>query len=123
VRFAPDARQALIDYSWPGNVREVKNLVERVTVLTEERDVTLAGLSELFPCLRAPGLKRNARVAAAGKAESLWDTERQIILDALDASGWNQSRAARSLGISRHHLRYRIGKYGIQVPDYAQRLR
>ncbi|OGV68468.1 MAG: hypothetical protein A3K19_10025 [Lentisphaerae bacterium RIFOXYB12_FULL_65_16] len=121
VQFVPEALQALVDYSWPGNVREVKNLVERVTVLAEDRTVTLTELLDLFPCLRASALSRGARSAGTGKAESLWDTERQIIVDTLEASGWNQSRAARSLGISRHHLRYRVRKYGILVPDRAER--
>ena len=53
--------------------------------------------------------------AAAGGESSLWDYERALIIKSLKDCNWNQSQAARSLGISRDNLRYRIKKYKIEI--------
>ncbi len=129
LAFAEDAMDLLTRYPWPGNVRELKNLVERVSVLAEHSEISARDLLELFPSM-APAGSPVARVAApatvaAGAAPaalppretggSLWDQEKRAIEQAIVSSGGNQCKAARILGIERHHLRYRIKKFGIDL--------
>jgi DNA-binding NtrC family response regulator len=105
----------LTSYTWPGNVRELQNVVERATLLSGGKEVT----PDVLP--REIAGERPAPTAArekedGGKNASLWDYERTLIEQALEQAGWNQSQAARDLGISRDNLRYRIKKYKIKKP-------
>ncbi len=110
-RFAGDARvtvtrdalDALARHRWPGNVRELENFCERA-VLMRSRDVVDADAV-------ASQLSTVAHDAPGGA--TLRDIERAAVLEALRASGWNRSRAARRLGVARHILLYRIKKFGI----------
>ena len=112
VRFSPAVIRLLEDYPWPGNIRELRNFIERVLVLHEGGVVKPEDLPAYLPSISgAPEPPVERRSTAAG----LWDSEKQMIEDALRANVGNQSAAARTLGISRHHLRYRIKKYGIRI--------
>ncbi|MEX2214277.1 MAG: sigma 54-interacting transcriptional regulator [Phycisphaeraceae bacterium] len=124
-RIADAAMVSLMQYHWPGNIRELRNVVERSTLLASGEITT-----EVLP----PEVVRGgaqARAASKGNdaqgeisspssnastGSKLADHERALILAALTESGWNQSEAARQLGISRDHLRYRVKKYGFQKP-------
>jgi two-component system response regulator AtoC len=103
--FDDDARAGLHRHDWPGNIRELRNLVERAVLLTDgnvvcSRILVAAGLpDDLLP--------------AAGSPE---DLERRSLIDALVEHSGNQSRAARQLGISRNTLRARMQKYGLKGP-------
>jgi transcriptional regulator with AAA-type ATPase domain/tetratricopeptide (TPR) repeat protein len=99
--LAPDARDALRAYPWPGNVRELANAMERVALLSDARTVTAAALG--LPDTSPPGARRRD----AGGAE------RARLLEALEATDWNLSRAAARLGIPRNTLRYRAEKLGL----------
>ena len=109
--IAPDALQALERHSWPGNARELRNMLERILLL--EDDVVLRRrhlpppLSEELPAFHG-GLV----LPAAGL--DLDATERELIAQALDRSGGNKTAAARLLGLSRDTMRYRLEKYGIE---------
>jgi two-component system NtrC family response regulator len=113
-RFAGDARvvvtreamEALERYRWPGNVRELENFCERA-VLMRSRDAIDADAV-------AAQLSTLAREAPGAPGPTLRDIERTAVVDALRASGWNRSRAARRLGVPRHILLYRIKKFGIE---------
>jgi two-component system response regulator PilR (NtrC family) len=120
--FTPEALRALQDYDYPGNVRELENIVERA--------VTLAGGKELgpdsLPALRpAPAVgTRDADALAFSDGgidldRVLGDYERRIIERALDQSGGVRKRAAQLLGISFRSLRYRLAKLGME-PAGAQ---
>jgi DNA-binding NtrC family response regulator len=112
-----NAMQLLQAYRWPGNVRELRNVIERAFILH-------AGAEELRPEHLPPEL-RGAATASAGARRMerptavppdglvLEDAERKLILEALDRSSGNQSRAARLLGISRDTLRYRLKKHNM----------
>ncbi|HSF06648.1 MAG TPA: sigma 54-interacting transcriptional regulator [Methylomirabilota bacterium] len=109
--LSADARDALVRYSWPGNIRELSNVMERVVLLGAGGQVTGAGLglSESAP---AP---TPARAPAPATLEAAVDeVERAHLLDALGATSWNVSQAAARLGISRNTLRYRIEKHGLR---------
>ncbi|MGH7320894.1 MAG: sigma 54-interacting transcriptional regulator [Candidatus Rokuibacteriota bacterium] len=112
--FAPDARAALLAYRWPGNVREVANVMERVALLSEASLVTAEMLT--LPTAAVPAMP--ASVDAAVKTRRLEDAvgsvEREHLLQALGETRWNITHAAARLGISRDTLRYRIEKYGLR---------
>lgn len=114
-RFSPRAMERLENHSWPGNVRELRNVIERSIVLSSG---DLIGPDD-FPdtICHSPKWRRGPE----GKAEhigypapvNLYDMERNVLLGALENSGGNITSAARSLGITRNTMRYRLKKYGI----------
>ncbi len=104
-----DALAALATYGFPGNVRELENILERALTLCENEQITVADL-------RLPEGQR-APPAADGNAELqdyLDDVERRRILAALEQTRWNKTRAAKLLGISFRALRYRLQKLAIE---------
>jgi len=106
--LTPDAREMLLGYEWPGNVRELHNALERAAILCEGGPITGEHLS-----LRAPGFVAPRRLA------HLPDVERRTIEQVLHESGWNKSKAARSLGITRTQLYGRLRKYGLETDRKA----
>ena len=111
------ATTAMLNYDWPGNVRELRNTIERA-VLLEESDwvqpvsLRLEGASMDYP---VPAQKPPAEEAKG--AGTLEETERRMLIAALDKTGWNQTRAAMLLGISRDTLRYKVKKYNLPRPS------
>ncbi len=104
-----DALAALATYGFPGNVRELENILERALTLCEHEQITVADL-------RLPEGQR-APPAADGNAELqdyLDDVERRRILAALEQTRWNKTKAAKLLGISFRALRYRLQKLAIE---------
>jgi len=99
--FEPDVLEALQRYEWPGNVRELENVVERAVILCSYDTINMEGL----PCK----LKISSD-EVCGKTDefNLPEIEKRIITKALDATSWNQSRAALLLGISRKQLRTKM---------------
>jgi len=114
LRFAHEALQALSAYRWPGNVRELANVVEQCVMLSTDAVIEADELG--LPVAPDTRLDAQGRQAAAGaQADTLPDVERRLLLDALQRNGWNVTRAARALGISRDTLRYRIEKFGLSA--------
>ena len=110
--FTPDARAALLGYRWPGNVRELSNVIERVTLLAEEPEVT----AETLGLHEAPVRSEHASTVERRTrplADAVDPDERSHLLEALSATGWNISRTAARLGITRNTLRYRLEKHGL----------
>jgi DNA-binding NtrC family response regulator len=101
----PDALLALKAHSWPGNIRELRNVMDRALLLSRDGVIEIASL-ELAP----------RREPAQSEAPATPQREADEILQALARFGGNQSRAARSLGISRHTLIARMERYGIPRP-------
>jgi DNA-binding NtrC family response regulator len=111
VGFTPEAVESLLRHAWPGNVRELQHAVERAVFLGRGRLV------------EAGDLPANVRSAATGCSrgnalkEALATPERQLILDALQRSGWRRDLAARSLGINRTTLYKKLKRLGLDVAD------
>jgi DNA-binding NtrC family response regulator len=99
-------------YPWPGNVRQLENVMERMVVLSAGEQISLKDLPEFL----RPTTPVYSHSKPPGSAEglNLPAVERDLIIRALNQFGWNQSRAASYLGITRKTLMYRIIKHGIQ---------
>jgi two-component system NtrC family response regulator len=102
-----EARDALLRYDYPGNVRELENLVERAVVLTRD---DVIGLADLPLTLREPEASAPDERGLTAEVEGL---ERRMIRDALQQAGGVQTAAAERLGISERVLRYKLRKYGL----------
>ncbi len=99
-------------YAWPGNIRELENVIERALVL--DRDGVL-GLDDLPDRLKANGQRiGNLRIELPDEGISLEDVERELLLAALEKHNWNQTRAAAYLDITRSALLYRMQKFGLE---------
>jgi DNA-binding NtrC family response regulator len=122
----PEAVDALLRYAWPGNVRELENLIERVLVLSEGPAVTLDDLPDALrdDDGRSPGALRDQ---VLGGRKSLGvavdEFERDLILETLYHTDFNQTRAAAKLGTTRRILKYRMDQLGIQAPERDGALR
>jgi len=111
----PHLMSYFVSYPWPGNIRELENLMERIVLLSRSDEVSLANLPENLRGQPAAEERLEAhRIALETEGMSLDAVEREMIVQALRKFDWNQSKAARSLGISRKTLMYRIAKYGIE---------
>jgi DNA-binding NtrC family response regulator len=117
--LAPGVAELLARYDWPGNVRELKNALDRAVVLARgtevaEDDLPLALRSA--PPRRAPASA--AFDPAVGLAAYLGRMEAGYVLEALRAAGWNQTRAAELLGISRRGLLNKMKEHDIRRAGY-----
>jgi len=110
MRLDDDSRNALLSYAFPGNVRELENMLERaVTLCTNGR----ISADDLY--VRESSEASGARPALAGRlGEQVEDVQRQAIVDALEKTRYNKTAAAKLLGLSFRQLRYRIKKLGIE---------
>ncbi|MEJ2719675.1 MAG: sigma-54 dependent transcriptional regulator [bacterium] len=111
ISFSEDALDAIRSYGWPGNVRELENFCERIILMSESDRIDERAVGE-----QIESMAREQREFRPNVLTTLPEIERQAVVDALEDEGWNQSRAARKLGIPRHVLLYRIKKFGITPP-------
>ncbi len=115
--LSPEALDILLAHDWPGNIRELKNLVERLVIMTpgpviRAEDVTLAP-AVLAGDRRLEAWRRPFRAASLRDART--DFEREYILQRLAEHNWNISRTAEAIGIERSNLHRKIRQYGIEV--------
>jgi DNA-binding NtrC family response regulator len=104
------AALALVDgYSWPGNIRELRNAIERAMLLTTNESIEPDDLTTLT---RKPAA---AQFQLPPDGVSLEEVERQLLTQALERTGGNQTQAAQLLRINRDQVRYRIEKFGLQT--------
>jgi DNA-binding NtrC family response regulator len=117
--FTPEAIDTLLRYPWPGNVRELENLVERMLVLTDGTTIGVDDLPEQIQRtdLNPGSIKEQVLSGRKSLGSAVDDFEREIILEALASTDFNQTRAAEMLGTTRRILKYRMDKLGIQAPE------
>jgi len=109
----PDAMEVLLSYAWPGNIRELENVIERALVLTDDRRISLEDLPEAVrrPAPEGAGLSVDGDDLSVKRHGAR--LERHLIERALDRTGGNKTQAADLLELSPRALRYKIQEYGI----------
>ena len=107
-----DAMHRLQTYGWPGNIRELRNAVERAMLLVDGSELTAAD----FPVVSGGGAHLTEAVALPPTGVDLEQLEHSLVVQALERSGWNQTKAARLLGLNRDQIRYRIEKFKLERP-------
>jgi DNA-binding NtrC family response regulator len=107
-----DAMQQLQAYGWPGNIRELRNAVERAMLLVEGTELT----ADQFPVVSRRGAALSEGVELPPNGVDLEQLERSLVVQALERSGWNQTKAASLLGQNRDQIRYRIEKFKLERP-------
>ena len=105
IGFDEKASRTLLEYQWPGNLRQMKNIIRRATLLAQDNFITLNELSEL----------QNQIPAHIGMPLRNEEAEKQQIIEALKQTGYNKSRAAQLLGIDRKTLYNKLKLYGIEL--------
>jgi len=120
--LTPDARLKLSSYHYPGNVRELENILERAAALCGEAPIsaddiqirdTIDAVSDDQPAPVPTGIKRQTAETIDGLGDQLETVERDAIIKALEATRYNKTAAARNLGLTLRALRYRMQKLGI----------
>ena len=112
VRGVSDVAMARLQaFGWPGNIRELRNAVERAMLLAESDTL----VPELFPFGSARGLL-DERIELPASGVDLEQLERSLVEQALQRSQWNQTQAAALLGLHRDQIRYRIEKFKLERP-------
>lgn len=113
--FSPAAIDTLLRHTWPGNVRELEHAVERAVFLGRGAVVEAADLPPAVVCATRPAaIAFDARAATPLKA-AMAHPERQLIIDALERSGWRRDAAARALGINRTTLYKKLKRLGMDL--------
>ncbi|MNG98868.1 Acetoin catabolism regulatory protein [compost metagenome] len=127
IELVPRARQALLDFAWPGNVRQMRNVLRTLVALCEGPHIEFSDLPALVRNAASAvgegeGCARDRRQAScnkddavleAGAGAPLEDAERQALLATLEAKHWHLTRVAEHLGISRNTLYRKLRKHGI----------
>jgi DNA-binding NtrC family response regulator len=113
--ITPEAMKRLMDYHWPGNIRELQNIIERGVALSSGATLDAADIYLDDPAKRSAASGISPYVLPSGVTLEQWEDE--TIREALRRASGNKSQAARALGLSRNALRYRLSKLG--VPDPA----
>lgn len=111
VNFSPEARTALREYRWPGNIRELENAIEHALVLGEPERIVP---EDLPAAIQEDRRQRSASASASAVgAATLEEIEKRCLLAALEKTNGNRTRASALLGITRRTLGYRLKKYGL----------
>jgi two-component system response regulator PilR (NtrC family) len=106
------AQQALVSYSFPGNVRELENMLERAVTLCVSGTISESDLHMRMP---SPTETNPALSTQTNLGDQVEDVQRQAIVEALEKTRYNKTAAAKLLGLSFRQLRYRIKKLDIDA--------
>ncbi len=110
---APAAMAALEAYPWRGNVRELRNALERAMLLADGNELN----ESHFPMLAASDGELSTAMGLPAEGINLEALEQSLVVQALERSGWNQTKAATLLGLNRDQIRYRIEKFDLHKPS------
>jgi transcriptional regulator with GAF, ATPase, and Fis domain len=115
MKVANDARRLLLDYAWPGNVRQLESAIERALLLAESDEITVEDLPlEIRDVARIEGSGGFKLPAEGIDFEQL---EKSLLMQAMDQTNWNITRAAKLLGLSFRTMQYRLDKFGLARPS------
>ena len=115
MEISTDARKLIMEYAWPGNVRQLESAIERALLLAEGDEITVEDLPiEIRQTAQAEGV---AGFKLPPEGISFEDLEKSLIIQAMEQTGWNITRAAKLLGLSFRTMQYRLDKFGIKRPS------
>jgi two-component system, NtrC family, nitrogen regulation response regulator NtrX len=117
VSFAPDAMQALQAHSWPGNIRELRNVIERLLLFTEGDVITAATVRTALPTSVAANHSVHTSSAAGTLANRVEQFERQMILEEIKRQNYHITNTAKALGLERSHLYKKCQQLGIDLRE------
>jgi DNA-binding NtrC family response regulator len=106
-----EAMAQLQRHPWPGNIRELRNAVERAMLLTEEQTL---GVGDFSPAGATATLRLGEAVELPPAGLDLEQLERSLVVQALERTGWNQTKAGALLGLNRDQIRYRVEKFQLE---------
>ena len=113
--ISPEAEELLASYRWPGNIRELRNVIERIVVLENDEIVRPEHLSpEILHAGAGEARKTAAPPGIPDTGLSMEEMERNMIVRALEKAGRNKTLAAKLLGITYDSLRYQVKKFGLE---------
>lgn len=112
ISLDPRLVDKLMEHNWPGNVRELENLIARMVILRRGSKLTVKDLPDDFGQFDPHDGMDGGQTTQL----TLEEAERNLILEALEKTGWNKTKAAKRLDIPRHVLIYRLKKFGIDSP-------
>jgi two-component system, NtrC family, response regulator AtoC len=119
--LSPEVVDFFTSYPWPGNIRELENLIERLTILTPHETVMLRDLpTGMRSTDQTATLKEDVLSGSRPLSDAVDEFERELIVKALQRTGFNQTKAASLLGTSRRILKYRIEKLKINDPNDSE---
>jgi two-component system nitrogen regulation response regulator NtrX len=113
-RFSSDAIESLMKHNWPGNVRQLKNVIERMLIMIDHDDVVEVDVNWALEQNKPEKLKI---VQDTGLKDMVSQSEKELIISTLKANSWNVSLAAQQLNLERSHLYKKMAKYGIRRPQ------
>ena len=113
-RFSSDAIESLMKHNWPGNVRQLKNVIERMLIMIDHDEVVEVDVNWALEQNKPEKLKI---VQDTGLKDMVSQSEKELIISTLKANSWNVSLAAQQLNLERSHLYKKMAKYGIRRPQ------
>ena len=113
--LTPEARKVMLDYAWPGNVRQLESAIERAILLAESDYIAVEDLPLEVRQETRPAAEAGFKLPADGV--NFEDVERNLILQAMERTDYNITKAAKLLGLTFRTLQYRLEKFGIKRPD------
>jgi DNA-binding NtrC family response regulator len=113
----PETMEFLEKYEWPGNVRELENVIERAIVTGKSSNILPEDLPPRVQMVSSEPSLINIPGRNVSFEEAVANFEKQLILKALRESNWVQTKAAKSLDLTRRILKYKMGKYGIKKEE------
>ncbi len=113
ISLSEEALAALSEYHFPGNVRELENILERAVALSDEGRILIDGLQLLSPADSRDSEFETIDSSDASLETYLDSVEKEVIVKALEETRWNKTAAAKKLGITFRALRYRLKKLGL----------
>src|SRR5579864_178552 len=119
VQFAPDAIQALQAYAWPGNIRELRNVIERVLLYADSDTITAATVSAALPSAAASS--GAGMISASGPlVQRVEQFEREMILEEIKRNNHHITNTAKALGVERSHLYKKGQQLGINLRELRE---
>ncbi len=112
--FTPEATRMLVEYSWPGNIRELENTIERVVILSPNEKVDVEDLPTEVRAGASPEANPSVYVLPDGGVD-LEEVEMDLLRQALDRSGGNVAKAAKLLGLTTKTFEARMSKFGLSA--------